>query len=181
VNTVIAFASLYASKSLGFSDAQVLGMFAMVQVTALVGSLALAQRTDTLGPRSVIRGLLLWWIGVVVGAYLARSQAVFFVVAGLAGIGLGAIQAASRAYLSRLVPPGREAEMFGLYALCGKTGSILGPVVFGWVSWRMGDQRPAVLSVVVLFVVGLVLLSRVSVTPAAAGTSPTGPPSPPAA
>jgi UMF1 family MFS transporter len=181
VNTVIAFASLYASESLGFSDAQVFGMFAMVQVTALVGSLALARRTDTLGPRSVIRGLLVWWIGVVVGAYLARSQGVFFAVACLAGIGLGAIQAASRAYLSRLVPRGREAEMFGLYALCGKTGSILGPVVFGWVSWRMGDQRPAVLSVVVLYVIGLVLLSRVSVTPAAAEPSPTGPPSPPAA
>ena len=54
-----------------------------------------------------------------------------------------------------------EAEMFGFMALCGRTGSILGPLVFGFVASAAGDQRPAILSVLPFYVVGLLLLSRV--------------------
>jgi len=87
----------------------------------------------------------------------------FWVVAILAGTGLGAIQAASRAFMATLVPPGREAEFFGFYSLVGKTGAILGPLVFGGVSWLLsGNQRAAIVSVGVFFVVGLLLLTRVT-------------------
>ena len=86
----------------------------------------------------------------------------FWAVAILAGTGLGAIQAASRTFMATLVPAGREAEFFGFYALVGKTGAILGPLVFGLVSSAMrGDQRAAIVAVGLFFVVGLALLTRV--------------------
>src|SRR5438034_879781 len=85
------------------------------------------------------------------------------VVAILAGTGLGAVQAASRTFMATLVPPGREAEFFGFYSLVGKTGAIVGPLVFGGVSWLLsGNQRAAIVSVGLFFVVGLALLGRVS-------------------
>jgi UMF1 family MFS transporter len=161
VQTVIAFAGPYATKTLGFGPKEIVGLFALVQVTALAGSLALAKPADVRGPRFVIRVTLLWWIGVVVAASQASTKEAFWIVSGCAGLGLGAVQSSSRALMARLVPRGREAEMFGFMALCGRTGSILGPLVFGFIASAAGDQRPAVLSVIPFYVVGLVLVSLV--------------------
>ena len=80
----------------------------------------------------------------------------------VAGFGLGSVQAASRAYMSSLIPEGRESEMFGFYALCGKSSSVIGPLVFGQVALVTGgNQKLAVMSISVLFVVGALLLQRV--------------------
>jgi UMF1 family MFS transporter len=161
VETVIVFAGPYARGSLNFSKEQALLLFAVVQITALVGSLATAKTTDVRGPRFTVAITLVWWVIVVVGAFLATTQLAFWIVAGLAGLGLGAVQSAARALMARLVPEGREAEMFGFMALCGRTGSILGPLVFGWVAVATDSQRAAVLSVAPFFVLGLLLLSKV--------------------
>lgn len=161
VNTVIHFAARYADRTLGFSTKESIAMLALVQVTALLGSVAMARPTDRKGPRWAIRTLLVWWTGVVIAAYFARTKPVFFAVAGLAGLGLGSIQAASRAFMARLVPKGREAEMFGFYALCGRTGAIVGPTMFGAISSLAGDQRPAILTVALLYGVGFLILGRV--------------------
>ena len=80
----------------------------------------------------------------------------------LAGTGLGAVQAASRAFLAGLCPAGMEAELFGFYSLCGKSAAIMGPLVFGGISHAAGgNQRAGILAVGTFFLVGLILLSRV--------------------
>ena len=162
VNTVIFFAGIFASKTLGFSFPEIIVLFMLVQLSALIGSAAWARPSDRKGPRFVITVTLVQWIAVVVLAYLVTAKWQFWVVAILAGTGLGAIQAASRALMARLVPRAREAEVFGFYSLVGKTGAVLGPLVFGGVSWMMsGDQRAAIAAIGLFFVVGLVLLRRV--------------------
>jgi UMF1 family MFS transporter len=168
VITVIVFAASYASETLQFKPVEILGMLAIVQITALVGSLVMGPPTDRLGPRWAVRLALLWWVGVVVAAYFAEAKGFFLVVAGLAGLGLGSIQAASRAFLARLIPRGRESELFGFYALCGKTGSILGPITFGLITLLTGgNQRPAVLAVAGFYLFGFVLLKGVKDDPVA--------------
>ncbi|MEX2146507.1 MAG: MFS transporter [Candidatus Rokuibacteriota bacterium] len=163
VNTVIAFSAIFAGKTLGFTLPETIGLFMVVQVTALIGSAAWAKPTDLRGPRFVILITLVQWTLVTVLAYFVTAKWQFWVVAVLAGTGLGAIQAASRAFMARLVPAGREAEFFGFYSLVGKTGAIAGPIVFGMVSWLMGgDQRTAILTVGLFFLVGGLLLRRVT-------------------
>ena len=72
------------------------------------------------------------------------------------------IQSASRTFMARLIPKGKESQMFGFYAFCGKSSSVFGPIVFGMVSARSGgNQRLAILSVGALFFLGLILLQRV--------------------
>lgn len=161
VETVVVFAGSYAKKTLGFSTGELIGLFALVQLTALAGSLALARPTDARGPRFTVRLTLLWWVCVVLAAHFATTKLAFWVVGGMAGLGLGAVQSASRAMMGRLAPPGREAEMFGFMALCGRTGSILGPLMFGAIAAGTGDQRLAVLSVVPLYAFGFVLVTMV--------------------
>jgi UMF1 family MFS transporter len=162
VNTVIFFAGIFAAKTLGFSFPEIIVLFMLVQLTALLGSAAWARPSDRRGPKFVITVTLVQWVAVTVLAYFVQAKWHFWVVAILAGTGLGAIQAASRAFMAALVPPDREAEFFGFYSLVGKTGAILGPLVFGGVSWMMsGDQRSAIAAIGAFFVVGFLLLARV--------------------
>jgi UMF1 family MFS transporter len=65
--------------------------------------------------------------------------------------------------MSSLIPEGKEAEMFGFYALCGKSSSVLGPTLFGTAAYLAGgNQRPGFLVLTAMFLIGLVLLQRVS-------------------
>jgi UMF1 family MFS transporter len=177
VNTVIYFSAAFAGTTLGFTVVENILLFMLVQVTALLGSAAWARPTDTRGPRLVVTVNLVQWALVTVLAYLVEAKWQFWVVAVLAGTGLGAIQAASRAFMATLVPAGREAEFFGFYQLVGKTGAVLGPLVFGGISWALGgNQRVAIVAVGLFFVIGLALLARVRAGgPTAPGAARVGP------
>lgn len=162
VMTVILFSGPFAQKTLGFSAQDLIILFGVVQISALVGALGLAKPTDIIGPKRVISLTLLLWTTVSITAFFVTTKTGFFVVGVIAGIGLGAIQAASRSLMSNLIPVGKEAEMFGFYAFCGKSSSILGPFIFGMISVNTGgNQRLAILSLIGFFAIGLVLLQRV--------------------
>ena len=162
VNTVIAFSGIFAAQTLGFPMERLIVLYIVVQISALVGALAWARPTDVLGPRRVVMVTLCQWAAIVVAAYFVETQGQFWALAVVAGTGLGAVQAASRAFLARLAPPGMQAELFGFYSLCGKTAAVMGPVIFGTASLLTGgNQRVAILAVGVMFIAGLVLLARV--------------------
>ncbi|HEV8511430.1 MAG TPA: MFS transporter [Gemmatimonadales bacterium] len=161
VETTIVFSGIFAATTLKFTTPEVIKLFLAVQCSALAGALLLARPTDRWGAKRVITVTLVLWVGVSLGAYFALTKPTFVAVAVTAGLGLGSIQAASRALMASLIPPGKESEFFGFYALCGKSSSILGPLVFGAVSYLAGNQRAAVAAVGVFFVVGLILLQRV--------------------
>ena len=162
VNTTIYFAAIFAAKTLGFSQQELILLFLLIQFSALAGSFALARPTDTCGPKRIITLTLVLWTAIACAAFFVTTKGAFVVIAVLAGSGLGGVQAASRALMSELVPKGKEAQMFGFYAFCGKSSSVIGPLVFGEVSYAFGgNQRIAVLSVAAFFLVGLLLLQRV--------------------
>ncbi len=167
VSTVIIFASPFAATSLGFEQMQLVVLFGVVQISALVGALAMAKPTDAIGPKFVVLSSLVLWCAVVVAARFVQSQGLFFGVACVAGLGLGTVQAASRAFYARFIPRGEENRYFGLYALVGKSAAILGPILFGQMSALYG-QRTGILSVAVLFIGGLGLLLLVREPPARA-------------
>ncbi len=161
VNTVIYFSGIYASDSLGFSMQEVILFFAIVQASAISGSYLFGFLTDKLGPKKTINLTLYLWMIVVVGGFLSFTAATFYIVGLIAGVAMGSSQAASRALMGRLIPENMEAEFFGFYALTGKFSAILGPLLFGLTSLVTGSQRVAVLSVLVFFITGYVLLQRV--------------------
>lgn len=161
--TVIVMANSFAATTFGFTDTELIYLFMVVQVAALIGAFALAKPTDLWGPKRVLTGVLLLWCVVAVTAYFITTQTAFWALAVVAGFGLGSAQAASRAFMSSLIPDGKEAEMFGFYAFCGRASSILGPTVFGFVAVQSGgNQRLAVLAIASFYIVGLLLLRRVS-------------------
>ena len=101
------------------------------------------------------------WTLVAAIAFFIRSQGQFWLLACFAGLGLGTVQAASRSLYAQFIPPGKEAEYFGVYSLVGKSSAMMGPLLFGQVSSTFHSQRPAILSVAVFFLAGMLLLRSV--------------------
>ena len=162
VNTVVYFSSIFAGHTLGFTTAEVIGLYFVVQLSALAGAWLWARPIDTWGPKAVVMVTLVQWCLVVLAAYFVTTKGQFYVVAVFAGTGLGAIQAAARAFMASLIPKGQEASLFGFYSLCGKTAAVMGPVIFGTVSLLTGgNQRAAILAIGLMFVAGFILLARV--------------------
>ena len=162
INTIIVMAAVIATETFGFDQMEAIILFLVVQFSAMAGALTLAKPTDRLGPRKILTGVLAMWVAAGIAAYFVRSTTVFYGLAVVAGLGLGSAQSASRAYLSLLIPRGREAEIFGFYAFCGRTSSVLGPLLFGGVTFlAAGNQRPGFLVLTALMLTGLLLLRRV--------------------
>ncbi|MBI5074527.1 MAG: MFS transporter [Nitrospirae bacterium] len=161
VNTVIVFSSIFAATTLGFSSLELISLYLIVQVTALSGAFVMARPIDVWGPKKVVTLSLMLWSAVAVAAYFIEAKTYFFVLASVAGLGLGTVQAASRAFFTQFIPPGRESEYFGTYSLVGKSSAVFGPLLFGSISSTFGSQRPAILAVSVFFVGGFFLLRTV--------------------
>lgn len=162
VLTIIAMAGVIAGVTFGFTTQGVIILFLIVQFSAMAGALTMAKPTDRLGPKKVLTWVLFLWVAAGVSAYFIQGQTAFYVLAMVAGIGLGTVQSASRAFMASLIPDGREAQMFGFYALCGRSSSVLGPLLFGMVVyWAGGNQRPGFLLLTGFFLIGLILLQRV--------------------
>lgn len=162
VLTAIYMSSTLASNTFGYEQAELIYLYLAIQIAALIGAFLLAKPTDRVGPKKVVTGVLGLWITIAIAIFFIESKAAFAVVGLLAGFGLGSIQAASRAFMASLIPDGRESEMFGFYALCGKSSSVIGPLIFGQVALMTGgNQKLSVMSISVLFVFGAILLQRV--------------------
>ncbi len=161
VNTVIVFSSIFAATTLGFTGKELTTLYIMVQFTALIGAFMLARPIDYLGPKKIVSISLIMWSIVSLLAFFIHEKGDFWLVALVAGLGLGTIQAASRAFYTQFIPDGNETEYFGVYAMIGKSSAILGPLLFGYISATTGSQRPAILAVSIFFLLGLILIQLV--------------------
>jgi UMF1 family MFS transporter len=163
VQTVIASSSLYGIEELQFSQSTVLGMFLFVQFVAFGGAALFGRVAARIGAwRTVLFSLGVWTVIVVVAFFVpARGLVLFVALALMIGLVLGGSQALSRSLYSQLIPRGREAEFFGLYQAMERGTSWFGTLTFGLVFQFTHSYRWAIAALVVFFVVGGVLLSRV--------------------
>jgi MFS transporter, UMF1 family len=162
IQTVITLAAVYAQQVMGFTTRDTLVLILVVNITASVGAFAFGQWQDRVGHVRTIVLTLAGWIAAVILAWLADDRFLFWVVANLVGLCLGASQSAARALVGFLSPPARTAEFFGLWGLAVKLSGIVGPVTYGLVTWvTAGDHRLAMLVTGAYFVIGLMIVTRV--------------------
>jgi MFS transporter, UMF1 family len=162
INTVIVLAAIYAQEVMGFSVRDNIVLILVVNVTAAVGAFIFGRVQDRLGSIRTLYVTLMMWVVALVMAYFVESRAGFWVVANLVGLALGSSQSAGRALVGQFSPPERSAEFFGLWGLAGKLAAVVGPLVYGSVTYFSGgNQRQALLSTCVFFIVGLLLLLTV--------------------
>lgn len=158
VNTIIFFSGNYASTTLGFTESELLIFFLTVQTTAIAGSVILGIIADSIGQKKTIIITLIMWLVTVLFAYLAQDKSSFYIVGLIAGAAMGSSQSTSRSLMSKLTPQEKKTEFFGFYSFFGKSSAIIGPLVFGFVSFISGDQRLAIFSIGIFFLIGLIIL-----------------------
>jgi UMF1 family MFS transporter len=133
-----------------------------MNVVAAAGAFSFGWIADRIGQKRTIFISLTIWLSAVVLAYFSYSKGSFYVVATLAGIGMGSCQSVTRSLLALFTPKENAAEFFGFLGIAGKALAFLGPIIFGVVSHRTGSQRPAILSIGAFFVIGMILLAFVN-------------------
>jgi UMF1 family MFS transporter len=136
-----------------------LGIFLMVQFVAIFGALLFERLAYAINTKNAILVSLVLWAGVVIYGYgFLRTTRDAWIMGVVIAIVLGGSQALSRSLFSRMIPPGREASFFGIYEVSERGTSWLGPLVFGAVVAATNSYRQALLSLIVFFVVGVIVL-----------------------
>jgi len=173
LTSVVAFAAIFASRTLGFSQEERMLLFILLQLSAAAGAFVFGAMQDRLGSVRTIQMTLVLWVLVCLGTYACgdgteiviaglTGKQLFWGVAMFAGFGIGSLQSASRALVGLFAPPEKSAEFYGFWGLAGKAGYVLGPLTFGLISSATGSQRVAILSTVAFFVLGLIGMSFVN-------------------
>ena len=160
LGAVVAFAAIYSVEVLGFTTGENLVLFASLQISSALGALAFGWWQDRAGSVNMLTAALLLWCLVAVGAYFCQTKEMFFLVGNVAGLAIGSCQAGSRAVVSLLSPRERAAEFFGFWGVFGKFAAVVGPLFMGVLA-DMFDLRVAVVSTLVFFVGGLIMLRTV--------------------
>ena len=163
INTVVVLAAVYAQEVMGFETQDTIKLILVVNITAAIGAFVFGIIQDKLGSINTLRITLLIWISATTLAFFTQSVDMFWVVANLVGIALGASQSAGRALVGMFSPADRNGEFFGLWGLATKLAAIIGPLSYGLVTFiTQGDHRLALLSTTLFFIVGIILLFTVN-------------------
>ena len=167
VNTIIKMAVNYGT-ALGLDTNKLLAALLVTQFVGFPAALLFGWLGDRIGARRGILIGLVVYVGITVYAYFLDSETEFFVLAIAVGLVQGGVQSLSRSLFGRLVPEGKNAEFFGFYNMMGKFATVLGPLLIAIVAALTHNERASIVSLVLLFVVGGLLLWRVRFTPPAA-------------
>lgn len=160
VDTVIRMAVDYG-LALGFAASELMLALLITQFVGFPATLAFGSISQRIGPRRGILGAILIYILVLLWAYRMTLPWEFYGLAVTIGLVQGGIQALSRSLYTRLIPRDQAAEFFGFYNMLGKFAAVLGPFMIGWVSLGTGNQRLGIVSIVVLFAAGAILLMMI--------------------
>lgn len=165
IQTVITVASvflaqeLFVARGLATDQTFLIELTLMIQFVAFGGAILFERIARAVGTRSAILVSLVVWTAVVVYAYAAlQTVAQAWAMGAVLGLVLGGSQALSRSLFSRMIPRGREAAFFGLYEISDRGTSWLGPAIFGVVVAVTNSYRQAILSLIALFIAGIVVL-----------------------
>jgi UMF1 family MFS transporter len=162
IQTVIYSASIYGSKQLHFGDSVLIGAILMIQFVAFGGALFFGRWAARYGAyRCLLYGTFAWMVIVFLAMFLPARNVTLFLAIGVAiALVMGGTQALSRSFFSLLIPRGREGEYFALYNACERGTSWFGTLLFGLVFQLSGSYRPAIVSLLVFFVLGAFFLLR---------------------
>lgn len=164
IQAVLALASQFANDELKIPVSQLTLAILMVQFVGFFGAFGFNWIAAAVGAKRAVIASLVLWTGTLVYLYAAvRTTAQFFAVAAAVGIVMGGSQALSRSLYAQLIPKGREAEYFSIYEISDKGTSWMCPMIFGLALQFTRSYRLAILSLVVFFIAGLAVLTRVNV------------------
>jgi UMF1 family MFS transporter len=166
IETVIVMAAIFGDQELHLASGSLILFFLLVQAVGLVGSLIFGWLADRIGNRTSIIISLIGWLIVVVWAWqlgiFGNALLEYWLLGIVAGLVLGGSQAASRSLQANLIPPAKSAEFFSFFGISSRFASAIGPLMFGLAVFLTGSLRLGILSLIVFFAAGFLLLLTVN-------------------
>ena len=160
VDTIIRMATSYGSD-IGLTATSMIGALLLTQFIGFPATLVFGLYADKFGYKLSLTFGIVTYIGVVLFSSQIDTALDFYIVASVIGLVQGGVQAISRSYFSNLIPPEKAAEFFGFYNFIGKSSVILGPFMVSGIALLTGNPGYGILSLLILFIPGLILLWRV--------------------
>ncbi len=168
VQTVLFLAATFAEKELEFGTAELIGIVLILQIVAILGAYSFARMSEWKGNKAALITMLLIWIGICVFGYFIQVKAQFYIIASAVGLVMGGIQSLSRSTYSKLLPPETKdpTSYFSFYDVLEKVAIIIGTFTFGFVEQLTGSMRLSLLVLASFFIIGLFILSFITIRPA---------------
>ncbi len=162
IGTIIRMATAYGDE-IGIGITDMMLALVITQFIAVPFTFAFSRHAGRFGAKRSILLTLVIYAGVTLSAFFMKTALHFFVLAFIVGTVQGGAGALSRSLYGAMVPKSRSAEFFGFFSLSAKFAGIVGPLIFGLVSQFTGQSRFSILSVIVFFIAGAFILTRVDV------------------
>jgi len=160
VDTIIRMATSYGSD-IGLSAQSMIGALLLTQFIGFPATLVFGNYSDRFGHKQTLTFAIIIYIGVVIFSSQMDSAVEFFIMASVIGLVQGGVQAISRSFFSSLIPENKAAEFFGFYNFIGKSSVFIGPFMVSGIALLTDNPSLGILSLLLLFVPGLILLRRV--------------------
>ena len=158
IQTVIQLGATYGTETLSLGEEFLMATLLTIQIVAAVGAVVFTRLAKRIGTKNAVMTSIAVWAGIVVYAYNMQTAAQYLVMGVIVGFVLGGSQALSRSLYGSMIPTEASAEFYGFYSVFSKFSAIWGPFVFGAAGVLTGSSRTGILSLIVFFIVGFVLL-----------------------
>jgi UMF1 family MFS transporter len=163
VMTVISQASVYAQRKFEMDEARLVPLFIMIQFVALPGAVFLGWIATKIGQKNALHICLGIWVLVLLSGFVIEQEGQFWVMAAVTALVMGGTQSISRTIVGLMTPESKTGEFFGFFNLSGKAFSMLGPIMFTEILKRTGSANWAILSLLVFFVVGWLIIAPLNI------------------
>jgi UMF1 family MFS transporter len=163
IGTIIKMASVYGTE-IGIGETDLIGAFVLVQFLGIPFTFAFGALAGRIGARAGIYIALTVYAAISTFAFFMTEAWQFWALAVAVSVVQGGAQALSRSLYSTLVPKGKSSEFFAFLSVFQKFAGIIGPFAVGWIAALTGSGRYGILSLVVFFIGGMWLLSRVDLS-----------------
>jgi len=174
IQTVIAVSAVFAAQELGMESTQLILVILMIQFVAFFGAIGFGRLAGRFGARNAVIGSLVIWSILVIYAFVGlkstapvlgmeQRQLEFWILGFFIALVMGGSQALSRSLFAQMIPKDQEAEFYSFYEISERGTSWMGTFLFGLVNQLFSSLRLGIVSVIVFFIAGLVLLPLVNV------------------
>ncbi len=164
VNTIIYVATIFAEQEIGFETAELIMLVLILQLVAVVGAIFFAFVSKKLGNKTALLIQIIIWMVICIVAFFTDGKTVFYMLVGVVGLVLGGIQSLARSSYTKLLDDEVDdlSSYYSFYDVLFKISIVGGTFLFGFIEYITKDIRYSVLSLGVLFLIGLVILMGVN-------------------
>jgi UMF1 family MFS transporter len=162
IGTIITMATIYGAE-IGIGRTTLIGTLLMVQFLGVPFAFAFGWLAKRIGTKPAIYLSLMIYTAIATAGYFMSQEWHFWALGAAVATVQGGSQALSRSLLGRMMPKSKSAEFFGFFSVSEKFAGIAGPALFATVSRLAGNSRLSIISLIVFFIIGAILLNRVNV------------------